>query len=54
VGSAEIAGASTDLILARQAGSLHAFGRDAGDRSRLRPARLTGNSVRATIAGLLS
>jgi hypothetical protein len=36
-GSAEIAGESTDLVLARSDGRLHALGRDPADRGRLVP-----------------
>jgi hypothetical protein len=52
-GSAEIAGASTDLILARHDGRLHVFARDPQDGGKLVPRRLTGEKVRDTVAGLL-
>jgi hypothetical protein len=53
VGSAETAGTSTDLILARHDGRLHAFSPAAGDRNRLEPAAVTGD-VPTTLRGLLS
>ena len=53
-GSAEIAGDSTDLVLARQDGHLHVFQRDPADRSRLLPSPPNGKNVRDTLADLLS
>ena len=50
-GSAEIAGASTDLVLARHGGQLHAFSRDAG---KLAPGALNGKDVAEALAGLLT
>jgi hypothetical protein len=41
-GSAEIAGASTDLILARKDGRLHALSRDPGDHGQLVPTPVDG------------
>jgi hypothetical protein len=52
-GSAEIAGASTDLILARHDGKLHAFSRAPGDRAALAPRSLDRDDVRETLTGLL-
>lgn len=63
-GSAEVAGTSTDLVLARRGGALHAFGRtdsvdveEAGTSADGHPAlvrrRLHGDSVRETIASML-
>jgi hypothetical protein len=63
-GSAEVAGTSTDLVLARRDGKLHAFGRgDSVDveepgtspdgRLGLVRRRLRGDSVRETIASML-
>jgi hypothetical protein len=53
-GSAEIAGASTDLILARQHGRLHLFSRDPGNPANLVPSPRNGGNVHDTLAGLLS
>lgn len=53
-GSAEIAGASTDLILARQKGRLHAFSREPADRAALVPRQLDGDGVRGTLTSMLS
>ena len=53
-GSAEIAGASTDLILARQDGRLHAFSRDPHHDGCLVPGALDGKDVRESLAGLLA
>jgi hypothetical protein len=53
-GSAETAGASTDLILARHDGRLHAFAPVPGDRGRLGPRPLDGEGVPDTILRLLS
>ena len=52
-GSAEIAGASNDLVLARHGGQLHAFTRDPQDAARLRPGALAGKDVPEALAGLL-
>jgi hypothetical protein len=41
-GSAEVADASTDLVLARTAGRLHVLARDPHDRARLIPSRAEG------------
>jgi hypothetical protein len=53
-GSAEIAGASTDLILARQNGRLHVFSREPADRSTLVPRPLDGKDVQETLTLMLS
>jgi hypothetical protein len=53
-GSAEVAGGSTDLILARQDGRLHVFSRDPGERAKLVPRRPDGKDVRDTLAQLLA
>jgi len=53
-GSAEIAGASTDLVLARRAGRLHVFHRDPGDHGQLVPGTPEGKDVRDTLVSLLS
>jgi hypothetical protein len=58
-GTAEIAGASTDLVLARRNGQLHAFAPvlgDAGtsDPGTLRPQSLDGKSTADALAGLLT
>ena len=53
-GSTEIAGASSDLILARHDGRLHVFGRDTGHTQRLVSRPLGGKDVRGTLAGLLA
>jgi hypothetical protein len=63
-GSAEVAGTSTDLVLARRDGALHAFGRSDSveveeqgtspdGRQGLERRMLRGDSVRETIAGML-
>jgi hypothetical protein len=52
-GSAEIAGASTDLILARREGKLHAFSREPANRAALVPRPLDGEDVRETLTLLL-
>ena len=51
--SAEIAGDSTDLVLARRDGRLHVFQRDAADHGTLRPSPPDGRSVRERLASLL-
>jgi hypothetical protein len=53
-GSAEIAGASADLVLARQDSRLHAFSRDPRVDGRLIPGALNGKDVRESLAGLLA
>ena len=53
-GSAEIAGASSDLVLARQRGQLYAFGRDPDHTPALLQRRLSGSGVRDTIAAMLA
>ena len=53
-GSAEIAGASTDLVLARHEGRLHVFHRDPGDHGQLVPGTPGGQDVRDTLVSLLS
>jgi len=53
-GSAEIAGASTDLILARHHGRLHLFSRDPGNPAKLVPSPWKGSSVHDRLAGLLT
>jgi len=53
-GSAEIAGASSDLILARHDGRLHVFSRDPDNRAKLAPGPRDGKDVDDTLAGLLT
>jgi hypothetical protein len=53
-GSAEIAGASTDLVLARYEGRLHVFHRDPDDHGQLVPGTPEGKDVRDTLISLLS
>ena len=53
-GSAEIAGASTDLILARRHGRLHLFSRDQEDPAKLVPSQWNGSNVHDSLAGLLT
>jgi hypothetical protein len=53
-GSAETAGASTDLILARHDGRLHVLARDPADRARLIPAPAGDEDTRDMLAGLLT
>ena len=53
-GSAEIADASTDLILARHHGRLHLFSRDPRDPARLVPSPWDGSNVHDTLARLLA
>jgi hypothetical protein len=53
-GSAELAGASTDLILARRHGKLHRFSRDPRDAAKMVPERWDDRNVQDTVAGLLS
>ncbi|WP_037915012.1 hypothetical protein [Actinacidiphila yeochonensis] len=54
-GSAEIAGVSTDLVLARHDGRLHVLSRDPDDRDRLVPSRNRGrDGVRDRLDDLLA
>ncbi len=53
-GSAEIAGASTDLILARHHGRLHLFSRDRHNPAKLVASSWKGKNVHDTLAGLLT
>ena len=53
-GSAEIAGDSTDLVLARHEGRLHVFHRDPDDHGRLAPGTPEGKDIRDTVASLLA
>jgi len=53
-GSAEIAGDSTDLVLARHEGRLHVFHRDPGDHGTLVPGTPEGKDVRTTLTDLLA
>ena len=53
-GSAETAGASSDLILARHHGRLHLFSRDPRDPARLVPSPWNGSDVHDTLARLLA
>lgn len=53
-GSAETAGASTDLILARHDGRLHVLTRDPADRARLIPGPAGDKDIRDMLAGLLT
>jgi hypothetical protein len=53
-GSAEIAGASTDLILARHDGRLHLFSRDPENRARLVPSPRDGKDIEDTLSELLA
>jgi hypothetical protein len=53
-GSAEVAGASTDLVLARHSGRLHVFSRKPGDRAALAPRSLDGKDVRETLTLILA
>jgi hypothetical protein len=53
-GSAEIAGASTDLVLARHEGRLHVFHRDPDDRGQLVPGTPEGKDVHDTLVSLLT
>ena len=53
-GSAEIAGHSTDLILARHQGRLHLFSRDPDNRAKLVPSPEDGKNVRDTLVDLLT
>ena len=53
-GSAEIAGASTDLVLARHEGRLHVFHRDPDDHGQLASGTPEGKDVRDTLVSLLA
>lgn len=53
-GSAEIAGASTDLILARHNGRLHLSPGDPRDPAKLVPSPWEGGNVHDRLAGLLT
>jgi hypothetical protein len=53
-GSAEVAGASTDVILARKDGDLHMLARDPQDGTRLIPHQSAGTKVRDLVVGLLA
>ena len=53
VGSAEVAGESTDFVLASRDGKLHAFVRDPADPTRLVAKAGRGRSPRDTVAALL-
>jgi hypothetical protein len=53
-GSAEIAGASTDLILARHHGRVHLFSRDPSDPATLVPSQWKDGNVHDSLAGLLA
>jgi hypothetical protein len=53
-GSAEIAGDSTDLVLARHHDRLHLFSRDPDDPAKLVPSPWKGENVQDMLAGLLT
>jgi hypothetical protein len=53
-GSAEIAGDSTDLVLARHQGRLHIFSRDQDNPAKLVTTQWKGGNVQDTLAGLLT
>jgi hypothetical protein len=53
-GSAEVADASTDLILARHDGRLHVLTRDPHDRAKLIPGPHDGKDIRNTLTDLLT
>jgi hypothetical protein len=53
-GSAEVAGDSTDLVLARHQGRLHVFHRDSDDQGKLAPGTPGGKDVHDTLVGLLT
>jgi hypothetical protein len=53
-GSAEIAGTSADLVLARSDGQLHAFSPDPRDTAKLRPGALAGKDMVEALAGMLA
>ena len=52
-GSAEIAGDSSDLVLARHDGRLHVFSRDSADRAALVAHPLDGKDVRETLTEMV-
>jgi hypothetical protein len=52
--SLEVAGESTDLVLARHRGALHAFERSGDETHALVRRRLRGDNVRDTIAAMLA
>lgn len=52
-GSAEIAGSSTDLVLARRHGELHVFARDPHDQTKLTPSPHGDNDVHDMLVELL-
>jgi hypothetical protein len=53
-GSAEMAGASTDLVLARHQGRLHLFSRDQDNPAKLVTSQWKGSNVQDTLAALLT
>jgi hypothetical protein len=53
-GSAETAGTTTDLVLARKGDRLHVLARDPSDRSRLIPSPQNGKELPAALTELLS
>jgi hypothetical protein len=53
-GSAETAGTSTDLVLGRRDGQLHAFQRDTAGSGPLRPRALDGKDMAEALAALLT
>ncbi len=53
-GSAETAGSSSDLILARREDRLHVFGRSQENPATLIPRQMDGRTVRDTVTDLLS
>jgi hypothetical protein len=53
-GSAEVAGTSTDLVLARRDGQLHAFSPDQRDAGNLLPGALDGKDAAEVLTGLLA
>ena len=53
-GSAEVAGDSTDLVLARHQGRLHVFHRDPDDQVKLAPGTPGGQDVHDTLVDLLA
>jgi hypothetical protein len=53
-GTAEVAGASTDLILARHHGRLHLFSRDPDNPSTLVPGSWNGSNVHDSLTDLLA
>jgi hypothetical protein len=53
-GSAEIAGSSTDLVLARLDGELHFFSRDPHDQVKLMPSAGDDKDVHETLVDLVA